>query len=279
MEIIKGDGGKEPFNREKLRDSLINSGTTAILADSIVGQIEPGIKDGNSTSDIYKTAYSILNKKEKKLAVRYSIRRSLLTLGPTGFPFEDFIAEVLKEKGYQTVTRKILNGKCVEHEVDVVAYNKNEVLIIEAKFHNELGAKSDTKVVLYIKSRFDDLESEIFDIGDDKRKMTRGVLITNTKFTSNAKKYVKCVGTFDVISWSYPPKGNLYDLIIETGAFPVTSISILSKSQKRNLVNRGLVNCKSLKDNTSIMREVGIDEVTIKKVVENIGMICSQKQK
>lgn len=279
MEIIKGDGVREPFNRDKLRESLIHSGTTAILADNIVDQIEPKIKDGDSTSDIYKAAYSILNKKEKKSAARYSIRRSLLTLGPTGFPFEDFIAEVLKAKGYQTLTRKLLKGKCVEHEVDVVAYNKNELLIIEAKFHNELGAKSDTKVVLYIKSRFDDLESEIVNVGGKKRKMTRGVLITNTKFTNNAKKYVKCVGTFDAISWSYPPKGNLYDLIIETGIFPTTSVSILSKRQKRNLVDRGLVNCNSLKDNVPIMREVGINEVTIKKVVENIDMICSHEQK
>ena len=42
-------------------------------------------------------------------------------------------------------------GHCVEHEVDVMAWNENKLIIAEAKFHNAIGLKSDLKVALMLK--------------------------------------------------------------------------------------------------------------------------------
>lgn len=275
MEVIKGNGEREEFDRDKLRESLITSGTSTILANEITTEIEKELKDGDSTSTIYKKAFQILHDREKKSAMRYSMKRSILTLGPTGFPFEEFVSEILRAKGYKTMRSQILKGKCLEHEIDVIAYNEHDLLIIEAKFHNQLGAKSDSKVALYVKARFDDLETEEFDIEGEKRKMTKGILITNTKFTNNAKKYVDCVGKFEVISWDHPRNGSLHDMIGDTGLQPITCVPNLSNSQKRDLLERGLVNCLSLKNNKKVLKDIGVGEDEASQIVDNIELICS----
>lgn len=43
----------------------------------------------------------------------------------------------------------------------------------EAKFHNELGIKSDLKVVLYVKARFDDLKENVYMYGKERKTRRR----------------------------------------------------------------------------------------------------------
>ena len=78
-------------------------------------------------------------------------------LGPTGFPFEQFVAEIFKAEAYSTITDQIVQGKCVEHEIDVVAWKEKELIMVEAKFHTDFNLKSDLKIVLYVKARYDDI--------------------------------------------------------------------------------------------------------------------------
>ena len=49
-----------------------------------------------------------------------------MDLGPTGYPFEDYVAEILKTEGYQTQVRQVLEGNCVSHEIDVIAQKKTK---------------------------------------------------------------------------------------------------------------------------------------------------------
>lgn len=275
IEIIKNNGEREVFDPEKLGRSLKRSGATVFVVNEIVDTITKSLKDGMRTSEIYKKAFSLLKKTEYKGAVRYSLRRSILSLGPSGFPFEEYVAKLFEAKGFTTSTGQVVQGNCVEHEIDIIAYNDKEVLMTEAKFHNENGTKSDTKVALYIKARFDDLTGVEFNIGGKKRKMTRGLLITNTKFTETAKKYGTCVNTFDMIGWDYPKKGNLYDLIEETGLHPMTCIPQLSQHDKQELLRRGISTCPALKENAQVLMEIGVNPNKIKDIIDNIDEICS----
>lgn len=275
--ITKGDGEKELFDSEKLRASLTRAHATVFVIDEIVNTIEKEIRDGMSTSHIYDRAFKILNEKSKASAAKYSLRRSILNLGPTGFPFEEYVAQIFAAKGYKTRTGQIMKGKCVTHEVDVVAWNADNLLLTEVKFHNQTGIKTDTKVALYVKSRFDDLYSEKFNLDGEERKMTRGLLITNTKFTENSKHYSRCVGTFDMISWDYPEKGNLYDMIEETNLHPMTCVPLLTQHNKQELIKRGIVNCPELKNNAHILKEIGVTKEKITEIIKNIDMICSHE--
>lgn len=272
--VIKGDGSREIFDPEKLRESLMRAHASSLVAEDIVQKITKEVRTNMTTAHIYERAFDILNQKSRRSAMKYSIKRSVLNLGPTGFPFEKYVAEIFNAKGFQTKTGQIMQGKCLEHELDVVAWNEKDLYLMEVKFHNETIIKSDTKVALYVKSRFDDLSEVTFKIAGKERKMTRGILITNTKFTDNAKKYASCVGTFDIISWDYPQKGNLYDLIEETKLHPMTCIPILSKKNKQDLLERGIVNCMSLKDKEKVLKEIGVSQTKINDILENIETLC-----
>lgn len=210
--ITKAGGQKELFNEEKLRSSLKRSGATDEAIEDCLAHIEPQLHEGMTTTEIYKHAFDFLHKWKQPVALRYSIRRAVMELGPTGFPFEQFVAEYFKDQGFETLTDQQVLGACVPHEVDVVAWNADKLIMCEAKFHNQLGIKSDLKVVLYIKARFDDLKENIFNYGGKDRKLTDGWLITNTKFSSTAIHYGICQ-KLTMIGWNYPEKGNLQEMI------------------------------------------------------------------
>jgi len=212
--IIKASGEHEPFDQEKLRASLIRAKATQETAEKVVSHVNAELYDGMTTTDIYKHAFSLLHQWKKPSASRYAIRRAVMELGPTGFPFEKFVAEIFKANGFETLIDQEVLGGCVPHEIDVVAWNKKKLIMAEAKFHNQLGVKSDLKVALYVKARFDDLKENIFNYGGEDRHLTEGWLVTNTKFSSRAIHYGVCQG-LTMIGWNYPEKGNLQDMIEE----------------------------------------------------------------
>jgi hypothetical protein len=210
--ILKANGRQEAFDPDKLRFSLLKSGASKEMVENVLEHISSELRDGMTTGEIYKHAFSVLNNTAKPIARRYSLRRAIMDLGPSGLPFEDFVAEVLRAKGFKCETRQTVLGECVPHEIDVVAYNESKLIMVEAKFHNELGTKSDLKVVLYIKARFDDLKENVFNYGGVDRPITDCWLITNTKFSSTAIHYGECKN-LTMIGWNYPEKGNLQDMI------------------------------------------------------------------
>lgn len=270
--VIKSSGQKEPFDESKLRESLMLAGASAQNAETIVAEIITELDEEAKTSDIYKKAFELLHKMHLPAAKRYVLRRAVLELGPSGFPFEKYVAEILNRKGFKTKTDEMLMGKCVSHEVDVVAWNEKDLIMVEAKFHNELGTKSDLKVVLYVKARVDDLKNTEFDYGGLKRKVTEGWLVTNTKFTSTAIQYAECT-QLKLVGWNYPEKSNLHDLIIETNTLPLTCITQLTQAEKNTLLSQGLVFCDSLLDRTDTLRSMGIKEEKIKRIIEEIKIL------
>jgi hypothetical protein len=213
-EIVKANGRHETFLPEKLEFSLTRAGATPDAVESIMALIGRELHDGMTTQEIYRHAFQALHDFKKPVAERYSVRRALMKMGPTGFPFEDLVSEIFKGKGMETLTRQTVLGGCVPHEVDVVAWNEKKLIMVEAKFHNELGTKSDLKTALYVKARMDDLKHNVFNYGGKDRKLNEGWLITNTKFSSTAIHYGLCQNLV-MIGWNYPEKGNLQDIIVE----------------------------------------------------------------
>jgi hypothetical protein len=255
INIVKANGQHEAFDVEKLRFSLLHSGASEQATEEVIKHLLPDLREGMTTHDIYKHAFSILAGLSKKVARSYSLRRAVMQLGPSGFPFEDFVAEILRAKGFECLTRQTVLGGCVAHEVDVVAYNNKKLIMIEAKFHNELGTKSDLKVVLYIKARFDDLKDNVFAYGHDNRKVTDSWLITNTKFSSTAVHYAVCKD-MTLIGWNYPEKGSLQDMIEEEGLHPITCLTTLSDDEKKTLLTGGVVLCSNIKKDPTVLQKL-----------------------
>ena len=271
--VVKSTGEREVFDPAKLVSSLRKAGAGDAQANSILKHVEGELVDGMTTSEIYRHAFSMLRHAARPVAARYSMKRAISELGPNGFPFEKFLAEIFRAHGYEAVTDQIVQGACVEHEVDVVAWKGNELVMVEAKFHNEPGLKSDLKVALYVKARYDDLKDNTYEYGGKKRKITKFQLFTNTKFTDHAVRYAECKG-LSLVGWNYPKKGNLEDLISESGLHPLTSLTTLSQTEKRMLLDQGLVLCKQIAEQAEGLVAYGIPKDRVPAILEEISHLC-----
>ena len=213
IEIIKYSGEKVKFSLDKLRTSLKRTGADKVIIDQILNTVRDELYQGISTKEIYNRAFALLKKKKRHFASKYKLKKAIYELGPTGFPFERFVSAILKYSGYSTEVGKILDGKCVTHEIDVIANKNEKSTIIECKFHSEQGLKSNVKVPLYINSRFSDIQKQWNANSDNKTHLKQGWLVTNTRFTEDAVNYAKCVG-LTLLSWDYPKnnglKANIY---------------------------------------------------------------------
>ncbi len=272
-EIVKGDGTRELFNIHKLSDSLVRSGAETALAISVAERIAGQVTDGMTTNEIYREAYKVLHKEERVAAARYSMRRAILDLGPTGFPFEDYVAELMRAKGYDVSTRVMVQGRCIEHEVDVVMKKDGKTVGAELKFHNQPGYKTDVKIALYVRARFWDIAW-----GAEDRKevspMDQGWLITNTKFTDHAVQYAMCSG-INLLGWDFPAKGNLNEMIDETRVYPVTIMTTLTVAEKARLLAAQMPLCHTLAQNPDALRRAGVPERKIKSVIAESTRICA----
>lgn len=272
--ILKASGEKEPFNDDKLRRSLMSAGAKKDVAEAIVDHIERELQDGMSTTHIYRHAFKLLRKIEAiPVAARYSVRRAVFGLGPTGFPFEAYVSEIFKMRGYTVETGTIIAGKCAMHEVDMLAYNDTEYIGAELKFHNSPGIKTDLKVALYVRERFEDIRRGPQEEGK-LPFIDTGMLVTNTKFTGSVISYAGCAG-LRLLGWNYPKHGNLEDLIQETGIYPITTLTSLSQREKIQLLGANVVICNGLESRASALEKAGISKAKIGTVIEESQALCT----
>lgn len=272
--VTKASGKTEPWSPDKLRRSLGAAGADESLQTKIIAHVEQDLTDGMRTSDIYRHAFAMLKKERRSVAAQYSLKRALAAFGPSGFPFERFIAALLAASGYRTEVGVEVSGFCVSHEVDVVAENDDERILVEAKFHNSPEIRSDVKVALYVKARFDDVIKKYEYTEGKNGKFNRAWLITNTNFTSQAIKYGSCAGLL-MTGWNYPQGQTLQDIVRTTGVHPLTVLTMLTNAQKIALLSRGAVLSSDLERDPSIMASVGIPEGKRKAILSEIAQLSS----
>lgn len=276
--IKKASGEEEAYDENKLRHSLLSSGADKQVVDHIVKSIREILYDSISTQKIYKEAFRLLKNHSYGSAGRYKLKEALLELGPTGYPFEKFIGELLKRMGYKTEVGVIVEGDCVSHEIDVIAEKDSEHFMIECKFHNRKGHTCSVKIPLYIQSRFLDVKKNWSSLPNHKHKNHQGWVVTNTRFTSDALQYGNCVG-LKMLSWDYPKKEGLKDLVQRVNLHPITSLSTLSKKIKTELLEKDVIFCMQLCEDEKILNSLGLDDRKKKQVVKEAHDICSFKSK
>ncbi len=271
--VIKADGNREPFHTDKLRSSLRRAGATESEIEDIVAQTETVLYDGITTQEIYRLAFEMLRQSDAPIRARYSLRRALFGLGPTGFPFEDFLSRLFQAEGYTTQTRVILQGHCAEHELDVAAYKNDHSFVAEAKFHASPGVKSDLQVVLYSFARLHDLRSAKI-CNADICGITELMVVTNTKFTTTAEKYAACSG-LTLLSWDYPKENNLHDRIQKAKIYPISVLQSISTTQKRALIDRGVIVCSDIIDKPHLLRHAHLSPKRMEQVIAEAESLTS----
>ncbi|HEX8994133.1 MAG TPA: restriction endonuclease [Candidatus Paceibacterota bacterium] len=275
--VQKSDNTLQEFDPAKLTRSLMRAGASEDIAKSVVQDIVVQMREGMTTHEIYSRAFSLLRSHRTRVAAHYSLKRAMLEFGPTGFPFEAYLAELFRALGYKTITDQYVQGRCVEHEVDVVMTKEDtgETTYVEAKFHNAIGYKTDLQVVLYVHARVEDIADGIRSRGGEKSaENVRGMLVTNTKFTDRVMQYAACRG-LPLMSWDYPDRNNLHDIIEQTGLFPITALSSISHSAKESLLANKIVLCRDVISHQHSLKHAGVPEDRIPTVVAEAAGLCN----
>ena len=271
-QVIKGTGEIEDFSEHKLKRTLIQAGADQELEQELVAEIEAAMKKQLTTQEIHQQVYQFLKHHDPASAARYNLRQAVMELGPTGFPFEQFVASLLANQGYTVETNKIVYGACVSHEVDIIAVKKNTRYMIECKYHNKRGSRSDIKTALYVWARFEDISEAWEKSKRVEEKIHEAWLVTNTKVSEDAENYAKCRGLV-VVSWYRPFRNSLKDMIVQTGLWPITCLSSLDDEGKKTLVEHNLVLCKDLlKLEKKDMKKLKVSNLN--EAIKEAGFIC-----
>jgi hypothetical protein len=274
LEITKSSGEHVKFSLDKLRNSLKRTGADKQTVDQIIDKVRDELYQGISTKEIYNRAYALLKKKKSYLASKYKLKKAIYELGPTGFPFERFVSAILKYSGYKTEVDNVLQGKCVTHEIDVIAHKDNQTTIIECKFHSEQGLNCNVKIPLYINSRYQDVKTYWKSNPRHQTSLTKGWVVTNTRFTEDALKYGNCCGLY-LVSWDYPKNDGLKDRIDRLGLYPITVSTLLTNREKQFLLSRDVVLCRELIHDKFYLDHLGVSDIRKEKILNEISLLCA----
>jgi hypothetical protein len=267
--IKKADGLLELFDAAKIERSLAHAGASSTARARVIAHILHELHDGMTTEQIYRRAFDMLKKEEAApVAARYSVKRAVFALGPSGFPFEQFLAEILRGHGWRAQTDLMLIGRCAPHEVDVLAEKNGRRVGIEVKFHNDMGGKTDIKDALYVHARYEDLKRAPL----KSSRVDEGWLVTNTVFTRNAIRYGRC-SNLTLIGWDYPHDKGLLAMMNEARVHPLTALTTLSDSEKRRFLDNKIVLCKAVQTE-HLLREYGVAPAKIPRVIDEANRLC-----
>lgn len=241
IQIKKTTGVSEDFTQDKLYNSMRSAGVEHSLAQEVLRMV---VHDNNnlvSTDTLHAaTSQALIRKNALAAAARYNLKRAIIDLGPSGYPFEQYIARIFDAYGYTTKTNQMVRGKCIMHEIDVIAKRGNEHYMIECKHHHYAGAKTNAKVALYVYARFlDVLDTWSAQEGTTKDNH-RPWLVTNTRASSEAIAYAECMG-MKILAWHYPENAGLNQHIENKRLYPITVLPKLSARTKTALLKQDII--------------------------------------
>jgi hypothetical protein len=274
IHVTKGNGEKVLFDPEKLKQALASSGAGIAEQEKITSQVASKLFEGIPTRKIYQMAFDLLKKESYKTAGRYGLKNAIMEMGPTGFPFEVFVGKIFETMGYDVETGVIVQGKCIQHEVDVIARKPGEMIMVECKFHSDNKTNSGVQVPLYVRSRYLDVKAA-WEEKYGTNITYKGGVVTNTRFSNDAMNYGKCAGLV-LISWDYPSDTGLKYWIDKTGLHPLTSLISLTKKEKQQLLEKEIVLCSQLNENQDVLREMGLNENQINKIIREAGNLIAE---
>lgn len=273
MKVVKYSGDTVDFNPNKLLKSLQKAGANSVQAQQIIDTIQSQLYDGMATKQIYKMAFALLKKNSNAHAARYNLREAIRLLGPAGFYFEKYIARLFESEGFLTQTNLVLQGKCVSHEIDVLFRKKEEIGMIECKFHAGREVVSDVKVPLYILSRFNDLASQKHSFFNMNTQLNSCWIVTNNRFSTDAITFAQCSG-LQLLSWNYPENNGLKSKTDRNKLYPITCLTTLSLAEKEQLLERNQLLVKDIVTNAAVLGTIGLSANRIQNVLKEARELC-----
>lgn len=265
MKVRKYSGELVDFEASRLKDSLLKSGATEETVAHVWDKMSHTLFDGMTTRQLYKMAFQLLKQQRNSLAARYSLKKALRDLGPSGYLFEKWVARLFRYNQYETQTGLILEGNAVSHEVDVVAQKGKTLLLIECKFRNTVDAKVNVTNPMYFLSRFLDLKEKEFNFFGSDVRFSQAWLVTNAYLTKDAVSFGDYYG-LQLLSWDYPGGDSIKNRVDSTGLYPLTCLTTINAIEKEKLLSANYILVKDILDEPDSLNNLGATAHRVKKI-------------
>lgn len=208
--VTKYDGSRQTYNQEKVLGSIFRSGVKKEDALKVLTQVEAKLYDGISTKELYQLVHEEIDRQGFHQHARfYRLREALAKMDP--LDFEKFIKKILEKEGYECQWNVMVQGFCIDHQLDVIAKKDNQLFFVEVKHHQNPHRDCGLGTVAELWARLDDIKDG-FEKGTSKYDFSGAWLINNTKFSQHAKKYAQCKG-IKLTGWRYKGKESLERLV------------------------------------------------------------------
>lgn len=245
--VINFRGEKEPFSFRKVYQSAKRAGASDALAKEAAQDVVQALYPGIRTSEIFSIVKKIVAREDSKAGIRFSLKKAIKKLGPTGFPFEKYVGAIFKNFGFQVKLNQHLPGLCLKYEIDFLAQKNGLLYVGECKFRNLLQRKAiHSNTVLENFARFLDLKEGSF-LSQTKFRdfKIRPALVTDARFTSNAIKFSKCQN-IKFFGWRYPKDKGLEYFIEKRNLYPITILPSLRSYLAEIFLSKNIVLVKDL---------------------------------
>lgn len=261
--VIKSNKEKEPYQKEKIITSLKRLNINQEEIDRILFLIDKKLPEIVSTKRLFQFIFENLKRIQPAVSFKYNLKQSIFKLGPAGYSFEKFVAHLFKLYGYEAKHNLFLKGKCLTYEIDLLAEKENVLYIGECKFHQFNWKVNDVKTVLYSHARFLDIKQNLV-------QKSFPMVITNTRFTSEAIKYADCY-QIKLLAWDFPQESLPY-LIDNSKAYPLTIFDFLPLKVLQNFFSYDLVLIQDIlkKDKSYLKKISGLSDQAIENLILQI---------
>jgi hypothetical protein len=270
IRVKKADGSLQLFDREKVARTCLRMGANKHAADEIAEKVERRLYDGISSAKILQIIFQFMRRHKPTVGNIFDLRKGLSLMTPKP-EFEVFVQALLARSGFEVSPNRLLNGKCVEHEVDAIARKDGFTFFVEAKHHSRYHTPTGLDESRIARAVLEDVV-EGFALGKSDLKIDRAMIVTNTRYSSQALQYGACRNILQ-IGWSSPKNQGLQRLISGRNLFPLSCLRGLSMDFRLKLALSGIVLFEQLikEDTRSLSRKTDLSLEFLRNIKEKIG--------
>ncbi len=268
MEVVKWDGTHEAFDIHKLERSISRLGAPPEIANAIAEQIEVEAHSGMTTQKIYDLAKAKLKEYEPAMHFREDLRTGLARF-KGGYDFEKYVRLIFRAHGLDVQDNKVIQGRCVTHEIDGVLEDGDDVIYLEVKHHSSVHKLTPFDVTLAAKAKWDDIQAG-YELGTNNFHFTKVLVVSNTKLSSHARSYADCIG-LDHLGWNVPEGRGIDVLIEEKSLYPITILKGIQRRERDVLLEREIMTLSQLE--ASDVRIDAISDSRLSELQEKAGKI------
>ena len=272
--VTKANGTKQLFERRKVVKTCLRMGASEKMSRTVAKEVEKRVFNGIETSKILQMIFDELGKRNPSIKYRICLRKGISLMKPKP-DFERFVQIILSEHGYDVTPNQIIQGKCIDHEIDAIARKNDQTYLVEIKHHRNYHTPTGLDESRIARAVFEDV-TEGFKDGLNTLRIDRAMIVCNTKLSEHARRYAECRG-IQKIGWSSPSDQNLQTLIEGKKLYPLSCLKDLDPKTREKLTAAGIILMKQLimEDLETIARKTRIPKKKLISLVTKAELILT----